>query len=410
MRIFMFHTDLPYGFHTESMMKIDTKTARRRLANRREPYYITVSLGRSLGFRHHLDEVGHWLARYRNKAKRYSYQPLGDDTSLTYEAALELANEWFVEQAASDGDDRRPVTVEMAVRSYLDYLGDQKKGSTFETASSRARNHILPKLGPVLLADLTPRQVRDWHHGLVGRTKDDDAKRARQTSANRVLTILKTALSNASFGRKGIDTSAWTSVKPFKGTTVSRAIFWSKPEIERLINCCHDESLRDLVLAGWLTGARLGELVQAKVKDFDAGGDVWNLAVGKTGARAVVLMPEAAELFNRRSAGKAPGDLLFTRSNGRAWNKDAIQAPLREALERAGLSGTFYALRHSHVSFALNAAVPIKAVSANVGTGLPMLQMHYSHILDRDRRDAYAAAGFGGSGKGTVVKIDRAAS
>ena len=67
-------------------------------------------------------------------------------------------------------------------------------------------------------------------------------------------------------------------------------------------------------------------------------------------------------------------------------------------------------MRHSHISFALNAAVPIKAVSANVGTGLPMLQMHYSHILDRDRREAFERAGFGGSVESTVVKIDRKVS
>jgi integrase len=391
-------------------MKIDTTTARRRLASRREPYYITVSPGRSLGFRRFQGDLGHWLARYRNKSKKYSHKPLGTDAELTHEQALEAASEWFVEQAASDGDDRRPVTVEMAVRSYLDYLGDQKKGSTFETAESRAKNHILPKLGDVLLSDLTARQVRDWHHRLVGRTEDDDQRRARQASANRVLTIFKTACNRATFGRKGIDVSAWQSVKPFGKTATSRAVFWSKVEIERLVNCCRDEGLRDLVLAGWLTGGRLGELTQATVSDFDAGGDTWNLRVGKTGARTVVLVAKAAELFSRRTAGRKPGEQLFTRSDGTAWNKENIQRPLREALERAGLEGTFYALRHSHISFALNQAVPIKAVSANVGSGLPMLQMHYSHILDRDRRDAYVAAGFGGSGKGTVTKIDRAAS
>ena len=390
-------------------MKIATVTARRRLVNRREPYYVSIAPGRSLGFRRFQDDVGHWLARYRNKAKKYSYQPLGTDVDLDYEAALEAAQEWFLKQVAAGGEDGRPITVATAIADYLNFLLNHRKVSTFQVAKSRAATYILPKLGNVLLSDLTARQVRDWHHGLVRKTKDADARRASQSSANRCLTILKTALTRAAFGKKNVDTGAWTSVKSFGKTTVSRATFWSKAEIERLLNCCHDPDLRDLVLAGWLTGARLGELAQARARDFDAGSDTWNLADGKTGPRRVVLMAEAAELFSRRTTGQKAGDLLFTRSDGADWNKHNVRKPLSEALERAGLEGTFYALRHSHISFALNAAVPIKAVSANVGTGLPMLQMHYSHILDRDRRDAYAAAGFGGGAvKSTVTSIDRA--
>ena len=153
-------------------------------------------------------------------------------------------------------------------------------------------------------------------------------------------------------------------------------------------------------------------LYQARVKDFDAGSDTWNLRIGKTGARAVVLTPEAAALFDRRTAGRKPGDRLFVRGDGTGWTSDNIQRPLRAALERAGMAGSFYALRHSHISFLLNAHVPLRAVSVNTGTSLPMLQQHYSHILDRDRRDAFASAGlgFGGAVDSPVVKIDRAAS
>ena len=119
-------------------------------------------------------------------------------------------------------------------------------------------------------------------------------------------------------------------------------------------------------------------------------------------------MPEGVELFSRRTTGRKSGDLLFVRDDGVAWNKDNLQKPLAEALERAGLSGTFYGLRHSHVSFALSQGLSIKAVSSNAGASLAMLQTHYAHILDRDRLEAFTNAGFGGGVDATVVKLDQA--
>ena len=211
-------------------MKIDTLTARRRLVNRREPYFATIVRGRSLGFRRFQDDVGHWIARVRSKVGKYEYRPLGTDTALDYAQALASAQEWFERQAVAEGEDHRSVTVETAVNDYLDFLERNGKPSTLESARARARKYVVPKLGDTLLADLTPLQVRNWHQGLVRKTKDADKRRASQASANRCLSILKTALTRAAFGRKGIDTAAWMSVKLFPKTATSRAVFWSKAE------------------------------------------------------------------------------------------------------------------------------------------------------------------------------------
>ena len=52
----------------------------------------------------------------------------------------------------------------------------------------------------------------------------------------------------------------------------------------------------------------------------------------------------------------------------------------------------------------------LKAVTANAGTSLIMLQRHYSHILDRERREAFDKAGFGGTVESTVIPMDRGRS
>jgi integrase len=387
------------------MPKIDTKTARRRLPHRREPYYSTVSPGRAIGYRIFEGEVGHWLARSRSASGKYVYKPLGTDRELDYEQALKVAQEWFLEKDADDGEDRRPVTVEATCEAYVDYLERHGKPSTVKAVRSRIKNHILPKLGRLDLSELTARRVRDWHQGLVRKTSDQDGRRASQDSANKCLVILKAACTRAAFGKTGIDTMAWTSVKPFQNVSVSRAVFWSRAEIDRLINCCHDADLRDLVLVGWLTGARLGEIAQAEARDYRE--EVWHLREGKTGPRDVMLTDEAVALFERRTAGRGKRDLVFTRSDGVRWDKDNVQKPLAEALERAKLEGTYYALRHSHCSFALKHGVPVKTLSDNVGTGIRMIEKHYGHVLQEDRRAAFAAAGFGGAVESNLTKIER---
>ena len=117
----------------------------------------------------------------------------------------------------------------------------------------------------------------------------------------------------------------------------------------------------------------------------------------------------AVALFERRAAGRGKRDLIFTRADGAAWDKDNIQKPMRAAVGRANLEGTFYALRHSHCSFALKHAGPVKDLADNTGTSLRMIERHYAHVLRKDRLAAFAAAGFGGAIETTVVNLDRAA-
>src|SRR6476661_10449040 len=56
--------------------KIDTRSARARLAIRREPYWTVISEGCALGYRRG-SKGGSWIARFRDEAGRQHYEALG---------------------------------------------------------------------------------------------------------------------------------------------------------------------------------------------------------------------------------------------------------------------------------------------------------------------------------------------
>ena len=110
------------------------------------------------------------------------------------------------EPAAMPAD---PYTVADAIADYLaDYVA--RGGKALATTKQAAEAHILPALGTMPVGRLTRDKLKGWHRALAAsparvRAKagerrhrdtegDPDASRRRRSSANRVLTILKAAL------------------------------------------------------------------------------------------------------------------------------------------------------------------------------------------------------------------------
>src|SRR5205807_1410131 len=110
---------------------------------------------------------------------------------------------------------------------------------------------IAPKVGSVPVEALTSEQLRAWHAALArspGRhtQKGDDgeAYRRRQSTANRTLIVLRSALNLAyREGRVATD-AAWRRVQPFKGVDTARVRYLTAAEAQRLVNACHDVDFR----------------------------------------------------------------------------------------------------------------------------------------------------------------------
>src|SRR5215469_2799545 len=114
--------------------KLDTRSARSKLAPRREPYWAAISKGCAVGYRRSAKGSGTWVARFRDTAGKQHYRALGgaDDARdangvdvFDFTQAQALARGWF-DRAASEpagkaeatDEDEGPYTVAKALADY----------------------------------------------------------------------------------------------------------------------------------------------------------------------------------------------------------------------------------------------------------------------------------------------------
>src|SRR4051794_13183008 len=310
--------------------KLDTRSARARLAERREPYWHMLTAGLHLGYRRAGAHGGTWIARaYDAATRKRAYQALGpaDDALdadgervLSFAQAQAKARAWFTRAFSANADkpngpSPRPRTVGDVVRRYLDWLADHRKPSTVRATRSAAQAHILPTLGVLRLEALTAAHIRSWHEALAkapaklrtGRgattqrvrvTRDEEARRARRSTANRVLTIVKAALNHAHGAGQVPSDDAWRKVKPFAKVDAARLRWLSKDECARLLNACLPD-FRRLVRAALLTGCRYGELCRLEVGDVSPEAGTLHIRDTKSGrARHVHLDEETLAFFH----------------------------------------------------------------------------------------------------------------
>jgi integrase len=403
--------------------KLDTRSARSRLKPRREPYWCAIAPGRHLGYRRLGEQGGTWIAKLRMPGIGRWLEALGaaDDAVetgadiLTFAAAQEKARTWFVQQerkAAGEpapASEAAPLTVADVVKDYLTWTEKHRRPTTAREWRYMAQAHILPALGKVEVAKLTTARLRQWHEGLAeqpGRLRtrpgdqqryrkqngDPDAVRARRATANRNLTVLKAALNHVwQSGKLAGSDEAWRKVKPFRGADAARVRYLQIDECTRLLNACEPD-FRRLVRGALVTGARYGELCRTDVRDFNRDSASLLVREGKGGnPRWIPLDDEAAAFLTGITVGRAPKEPLFTRTDGRRWNKSQQRRPLMEACRAARIEPAigFHILRHTWASLRIMAGLPLMVAAQVLGhSDTRMVEKHYGHLAQSFIRQA----------------------
>jgi integrase len=374
--------------------RIDTPSERAKLQPRKSIYWHVVTrgaearkrLGLSVGYYKPRSGAGTWRARAK-VGDTYQTTTLGaaDDrgeVGMDWEAAQVAARKWASTRRASGP---RPLTtVGEAIAEYVEDLRARKGNAAANEVRGRLKKHLPSGLAARLLADLSAAELRAWHNGLVDDGDDPEAVRRSRDTANRLLTMVRAALNLAFTDGRAAGNEEWRKVKRFKAVSDARKVILSGAELQRLIDACGD-GLRELVALLALTGARLGELSAAKVRDFDAGASVLEVR-GKTGARPIHLDPTAVTLLRQMASGKRPQDYLLTTAAGGPWTKSLHSRPFAAAVKRAGLDPdtVAYSLRHTWISSALAGGVPAKTVADHCGTSMAMLERFYAKSVQSD--------------------------
>jgi integrase len=404
--------------------KIDSRSARSKLPERREPFWTVISAGCAIGYRKGA-KGGTWIARLRGDDGRQHYEALGaaDDardpdglTVFSFTQAQEGARKFFSGKArelaghteASEG----PYTVKAALDDY--FAARESRGSKGVRADRYAAEaRIMPDLGDLEIERLTAKRIREWHGKVAAaakllRTKktadkratqavdnDPDAIRARRSTANRLLTILKAALNHAFHEGKAASDEPWRKVKPFREADAAVIRYLSAAECVRLVNACQGP-FRALVRGALVTGCRYGELTRMCVSDFNAEAGAISVRISKADKpRHVVLADEGRALFEQLTAGRTPRDLIFQREDGAAWGASHQQRPLEEASKAAKLdpAATFHILRHSYASVLAFKGVPMRVIADQLGhADTRMTERHYAHLAPSYVADTVRAA------------------
>lgn len=163
-------------------------------------------------------------------------------------------------------------TVAHAVHDYLRYILLYRRSGA--SVIYQANRYIPPDLGVIAVSELSPDRLRDWFeilsrvpaargtgHPLLNPSADD--MRRRKVAANRILSVLTSALNLAFRDGKANDDRAWRRVRQHKVPSI-RLRYLTEDEARDFLRESPAD-FRDLVLAALCTGCRQGELIRMKV-------------------------------------------------------------------------------------------------------------------------------------------------
>jgi integrase len=404
--------------------KLDTRSARSKLIERREPYWRVLSKGCALGYRRSA-KGGNWIARLRDEAGKQHYEALGaaDDvrdtdalTVLTFAQAQERARAWFASKARELAGHAEPqvgpYTVATAISEYL-AMRERKGSKGVRKDRYAADSRIVPTLGAIEVSKLTARRIHDWLQQVASAPKfvrtgkfvakqatadfdaaDEEEVRARRSTANRLLTVLKAALNYAFHEGNVAADEPWRKVKSFREADSALIRYLNADECRRVVNACPAD-FRAIVQGALTMGCRYGELCRMVVADFNTEAGTVSICLSKAGkVRHVALADEGRALFQSLTLGRGGRELIFRRSDGGAWGPSQ-QRPLSAASKIAKVNppATFHILRHTYGSSLAMRGVPMGVIAAQLGhADTRMTERHYAHLSPNYVADTIRAA------------------
>jgi len=406
--------------------KLDTRTARAKIESGGD---VQKRIGKAedkgwylIYRKHKSDRAGSWQALWvdteakkRGETRRFK-ETLGaaddvDGDGLTFDQAKEKAEAFCRRCMGREPDEGKPdnpesITVGDAIADYFRHkeaTGERAKGLKIYRQVADA--WIVPELGGIPVTKLKLKKLNEWRdwfikqprrgNGIKAKApKTANEVRARKATCNRVITILRAALTHAVENNDDLARECfpfqWRNFKGFKGADERREGTLAIDDRQRLIEAC-DSDFALLVKAALLTGARHGELRLALAKDYrhTPKGNGYllipadNAKSGKE--RRVKLTKAGAHFFDMQTAGKAADDLIFTRANGAAWLAGSQQKPMKRACAAAEITPlVFHELRHTRATVLEAAGLDYILVQLQLGHAVTGITENYLH-RDPDR-------------------------
>ena len=378
--------------------KLETATARRRLAPRKKPYWTRLSPGIALGYRRNAG-AGTWSVRVADGGSEWikrialadDLEPAAPPAVLNYWQAVDAARALARRQPGDAVDESRPLTVAEALDRYESDL-KARGGDPYN--ARHARLHLTGSILSKPVALLGATELRKWRDSLLD-------KGLAPGTVNRTKTGLRAALElAAAHDPRVTNQRAWkVGLAALPDAHVARNIALDDATVCRIVAAAydHDRALGLMVEVAAVTGARLSQLARLEVADLQADGSEPRLLVPASAKgrrrdkrherRPVPITGALAAVLKQEAAGRPHDAPLLLRDNGERWGhgrRRHHRNDFRAVIEAAGLDPdevTLYALRHSSIVRQLLANVPIRIVATLHDTSVKMIERSYSRFI-----------------------------
>jgi integrase len=373
--------------------KLETRSARLRLARRKKPYSAPIARGVHLLYRRN-KTAGPFIVRVCRDGEDWT-EPLGiaddyDDADgknvLTYWQAQDLARE-----RARVG---RP-TSDLSVKARLElYMADLIRRGRDTTNASRVLFHLTgTKLANKLVtASSLSDDLSEFRDRLA-------AKGLKPATIDRINRAFKAALNLAAENDERITRRPWrTALKALGGEEAgARNVILDDADQRTLRGAAYRDSDEFGLLIDVLdeTGARPSQAVRLTTEDVQA-----NLIDRRTGKRQPrLMMPVSHKGSGRKETRSIPvpitpeladrlkgrAGVLLKRPDGRPWSETNLASYFAGVMKGATFNNPFkvtmYALRHTSIARQLLANVPVRVVAALHDTSVVMIERNYSKYI-----------------------------
>ncbi|MCY4580316.1 MAG: site-specific integrase [Chloroflexi bacterium] len=285
------------------------------------------------------------------------------------------------------GEYREPTTI--TVDEYLelwlrDYVRPNLRPRTAEGYGTIIHKHVLPSLGQIRLADLSPRHIQSYYSALLDRLSAQTIKH-HHTLLHRAFEI---AITWELLDRNPTQRVRTPKPKPSPARTLSTG------EVRRLLAGARQTPYHVPIHLALYAGLRRGEILGLRWQDVDMDANTLSIHQTLMHVRGQgYIWGEPKSEGSRRTIAVSPATILLLRShrermeaeyaargitavleqvcalpNGRLMKPDALSRACRRIACQCDIQGMrLHDLRHTHASLLLSEGTPIHIVQARLG-------------------------------------------
>jgi integrase len=276
------------------------------------------------------------------------------------------AGDWFTEWLAGKKQTKSAATAErykQVTRDFLESLGKRAKLS---------------------LAHITPKDIRAY--------RDAELAAGKSPKTANISAKIVSAAFNSALRQGYIVSNPCTALERLPEKTAERSTFTSK-QVAKLVSMAEGD-WKNLILAGYYTGARLGDLSNLRWSAIDLNSRLIIFTASKT--KKPVTIPLHIELERRllKSAGVGRAFVFPSLAGKSTGGKLGLSGQFAAIMARAGIEGkitrhtaqgrannslSFHSLRHSFNSAMANAGVSQEIRQKLTGHASADMNVRYTH-------------------------------